>query len=183
LVALLTLLPLLTACDSYAEFTVVNTTGEAMTAGWSYTGCPRQNAPPPRLQESKPVAAQAEVSFDNVTASQAKCVMVTNATGSVRLYAPYQDYGRYVVQTDAGTPAGLGIAVDAPAPAGSGADDSNGTSTKTVPAALTYVLGFGLALGVIASLVITIGHHRAQRRPRRRRLRHAQRPPASRRAA
>jgi hypothetical protein len=166
LVALLTLLPLLAACDSYAEFTVVNTTGEAMTAGWSYNSCPRQNGPPPRLQASQPVAAQSELVFSKVTASQAKCVMITNETGSIRLYAPYQDYGHYVVRPDADTPSGLSIAIDGALPPAAPVDAAAGD--REVPEVLTYVLVFGLALGGVASLVIMAGHFRSQRRPRRR---------------
>jgi hypothetical protein len=91
--------------------------------------------------------------------------MVTNATGSLRLYAPYQDYGRYVVRPDAGTPVGFSIALDGALPPAAPLDAS---SARDVPPVLTYVLGFGVALGVIASLVIMTGHFRSQRRPRRR---------------
>lgn len=163
---LLLLLSLLTACGSYAEFTVVNTTGEAMTAGWSYNGCPRQNGPPPLLRESKPVAAQAEASFERVTASQANCVMVTNATGSIRLYTAYQDGDRYVVAPDLGSPSGLSMALDPASPAGAAPI----APEQTVPSALTYALVFALALGGFASAVIVLGYYRSQRRRRSRRL-------------
>ena len=106
----LVLLPLLTACDSYVEFTVVNATDAPIKAGWSYTGCPRSNGPPPRLRESEPIAPRSELKFTTVSGGQAKCIMITNEKQTVRLYQRYVDGARFTVSPAAGQP---GLAVEA----------------------------------------------------------------------
>ncbi|HWC29038.1 MAG TPA: hypothetical protein VG845_03045 [Dehalococcoidia bacterium] len=161
-VVALVLLPLLVACDSYAEFTVVNATDEPFQAGWAYTGCPRQNAPPPRLETSKAVEPQGEVVFTNVTASKAACVMIANPTGNIRLYARYEDYARYVIRPDTGTPLGRrldsepGVAMKA----------SPGDETEA-PSVMSYVLAFALGAGGLTSGVISLRYWQEQRRSRR----------------